>query len=143
MSATYLNRGSGYIQFSGIITDVELNNLGTTPYVFNLPANFAPFNFAYTVISGTIQPVFTNDLFIQCISTGRNVFGVRNISTVNYYFFCSYIVNSLNTLPISNGSFAYDQELLSNNYQISSANGLDPTPGDYFWKYTFTGFYLF
>ena len=143
MSATYINNGSGYIQFSGIITDVEINNLGTTPYIFNLPANFAPFNFAYTVTSGTIQPVFTSDLFIECISTGRNIFGVRNLNIINTYFLSSYVNNPLNTIPPSNGSYATDQELLVNNYQIYPTNGLNPTPGDYFWKYTFTGFYLY
>jgi len=143
MSATYLDNRQGFIQFSGIITDVELNNLGTTPYIFNLPANFAPFNFAYIIPSGSIQQIFTSDLIIQCISTSRNIFGVKNVFNLNTYYLSSYINTTLVTTPIVTGSFAFDQDLIANNYQILPQDGADPTPGDYFYKYTFTGFYLF
>jgi len=140
MSATYLTN-NGLVQYTGIITDVQLNNLGSLPYTFDLPGNFVPFNFIYTVISGITQPVFLSDLVIYCISTSRNMFIVKNVTGINFYYLSSYNVNTSGTPPAT-GSYSYDIELLPNNFQLIPLNGLDPTPGDYFWKYTFTGFFI-
>lgn len=144
MSATFINNNNGGLtQITGIIRDTEVNNLGTTPYVFNLPANFAPFNFAYKVISGVTQPNFTSDCIITCITTLRNIFGVKSIFTTNYAL-SSYINTGLITGgPVLNVCLCYDQEFIPNNYIITSLDGLDPTPGDMSIQYVFTGFYLF
>ena len=140
MSATYINNGGALLQISGIITASEVNALGTVPFVFQTPDNFMPLGFAITVLSGITTPIFTDDLLLNTVTNFRTVFrgdDPQNIGFYNFYGFVSF------PLLIPEYTQALNIEIYTNNYQLTPANSLDPTPGDYIYKYNLIGTILF
>jgi hypothetical protein len=141
MSATYINTGGGFIQYSGIITTSEINNLGTTPYNFTTPENFAPLGFLLTVISGTTQPIFTALLSFITVSNNRTLFLGINPAIVDFTNFYGFPL-----LPIPNPTYAtaLNIELYKpNNFVLTPSDNADPTPGDYTYKYNLFGTIIF
>jgi hypothetical protein len=141
MSATYINTGGGLIQYSGIITAAEMNTLGTAPYNFTTPENFAPLGFLLTAISGTTQPIFSSILSFETLSNNRPLFyGVESLSiNITNYF-------GLRTTPLITPTHtqALNIELnIINNFILIPVDGNDPTPGDYNYKYNLIGTILF
>lgn len=123
---------NGMLQISGTISAAEVNALGSTPFVFSTPENFMPLAFAITYISGTTAPLFTSVLEINTVTNNRVVFLGNDPQNMNFYYFYSY----------PNGgviSQAVNIEPLANNYQLTPQDGLDPTPGDFIYKYNLIG----
>ena len=140
MSATYINNGGALLQISGIITASEINALGTTPYVFTTPQNFMPLGFAITVLSGTIVPIFTDILYLETVSNNRIVFAGVDPQVIDIYIFYGF-----RAFPIITPEYtqALNIEIFTNNYQLRPADLLDPTPGDFVYKYNLIGTILF
>jgi hypothetical protein len=141
MSATYINTGGGFIQYSGIITTSEINNLGTTPYNFTTPENFAPLGFLLTPISGTTTPIFSSLLSFQTLSNNRTLFTAQDPGNVNFTNFFGF-----KTLPLINPTYttALNIELnIINNFILIPSDGNDPTPGDYTYRFNLMGTILF
>ena len=140
MSATYINNGGALLQISGIITASEVNALGTVPFVFQTPENFMPLGFAITVLSGITIPIFTDILYVETVSNNRIVFAGTDPGSINFYNFFGY-----RTFPIITPEYTQAQniEIFTNNYQLRPADLLDPTPGDYIYKYNLIGTILF
>jgi hypothetical protein len=140
MSATYINTGGGLIQYSGIITTSEINNLGTTPYIFTTPAGFMPTAFAIKVTNGTTQPGFTSLLLIETISSSKVLFLGTDPGGIDVYNFFG-----LQTRPVGIPTHVAAQniELLINNFHLLPQNLVDPTPGDYTYKFNLLGTIIF
>ena len=140
MSATYINNGGALLQISGIITASEVNALGSVPFVFQTPENFMPLGFAITVLSGITTPIFTDDLFVETVSNNRIVFVGTDPQGIGFYNFYGF-----RTFPLIAPTYteALNIEIFTNNYQLRPADLLDPTPGDYIYKYNLIGTILF
>jgi len=141
MSATYINTGGGFIQYSGIITTSEINNLGTTPYNFTTPENFAPLGFLLTPISGVTAPIFTSQLIFETLSNIRPLFFGADPQNIN---FTTYF--GLRTFPLVLPTYtaALNIELnIINNFVLVPEDGNDPTPGDFTYKYNLFGTIIF
>lgn len=136
MSATYINNGGALLQIAGTITPAEINALGTTPYIFTTPQNFMPLAFAITYISGTTTPIFSSVLEIRTITNNRVIFIGTDPQNMNFYMFYGYPNGAL-------ASQAINIEILANNYQLTPLNGLDPTPGNFTYKYNLIGTILY
>jgi hypothetical protein len=141
MSATYINTGGGFIQYSGIITAAEINTLGTAPYIFITPQNFLPICFGIAPISGTTPQVFSSILTFATLS--NRIFFQGNLTTgIDLYSFWGYRL-----LPPISPTYAeaFNIDFFSgaNNFQLVPSNGSDPTPGDYDYKYNLIGTILF
>lgn len=142
MSAVYINNGGALLQISGIITDAEVNALGSAPFIFQTPANFMPLGFYLTAYSGNTQPTFTENLCLQTVSDTRILFSGLDPANVDYYS-----VFGLRLEPPPPGSptqvGSYNILInLENNLQLTSLIGNDPTPGDYTYKYNLVGLIL-
>jgi hypothetical protein len=140
MSATYINTGGGFIQYSGIITAAEMNTLGTAPYNFITPQNFLPICFGIAPISGTTAQVFSS--IITLTTLANRIFFQGNLPTgIDLYSFWGYRL-----LPAISPTYAeaFNIDFLgSNNFQLIPNNFTDPTPGDYDYKYNLIGTILF
>jgi len=127
-----------FINITGIISVSEINNLGTTPYVFNTPANFNPIGFCITAISGTTQPTFSSKLLIQNISTSRNLYLGTDPANIDFYNFFGYITNVLFSPQF--GEALNIETSIPNNFQLLPEDSTDPSPiGDYTYKFNFYG----
>jgi hypothetical protein len=126
-------------QVSGIITAAQMNDLGNNPIVFETPANFYPSGFVLTPTSGTTQPFFTDDLGIICVSNNRILFLGNDPPNVTLSTFFGF-ANNVN--PPNSFVQAFNIELAANNFWLTSADALNPTPGDYEYTYKFFGFVL-
>lgn len=123
---------NGMLQISGTISAAEVNALGSTPFVFSTPENFMPLAFAITFISGTTPPIFTSVLEISTVTNNRVVFTGGEPQNMNFYFFYGY--------PSGGGvTQAVNIEIFANNYKLTPLDNLDPTPGDYVYKYNLIG----
>jgi len=138
MSATYINTGGELIQYTDIITAAEMNTLGTTPYNFITPQNFIPLCFGITPISGNTPQVFTSILQIQTLI--NRIFFQGDLPTgLNFYSFWGYrLVPSVSPTF----SMAFNIDTVPNNFLLTPVNGIDPTPGDYDYKYNLIGCFL-
>ena len=130
----YVIKQNELLNISGIITAAEVNNLGSTPYAFTTPANFAPIGFNITAISGLTQPTFTSDLIV-CDSTFRVIFSGYDPAAIFLYNFYGYNVATLGII-----SQALNIDIVTeNNFLITPSDSVDPTPGDYIYKFNFYG----
>jgi hypothetical protein len=127
---------NGLLQVSGTITASEVNSLGSVPFVFSTPENFMPLGFAITVLSGITQPIFSDVLNLQTVSGLKIIFVGTDPGSIGLYNFYGF-----RTYPIIAPEFteALNIEIFTNNYQLTAANGLDPTAGDYIYKYNLIG----
>jgi len=127
---------NGLIQISGTISVAEVNALGTTPFVFSTPENFAPLFFALVPISGTLQPSFTSNLHIETVNINRTILIGTDPANVNAYTFFG---QPIRPLPNPTHANALNIDLLPNNFQLTPIDTADPTPGDYIYKYNLLG----
>jgi hypothetical protein len=127
---------NGIIQISGTISAAEVNSLGSVPYIFTTPENFIPLGFAITVLSGITQPIFTDLLNVQTVTSSRIVFVGTDPGAISVYNFYGFRI-----LPIISPKYteALNIEIFTNNYQLLPADNLDPTPGDFTYKYNLIG----
>ena len=127
---------NGLLQVSGIITATEVNSLGSVPFVFSTPEHFMPLGFAITVLSGITQPIFSDLLNVQTVTNNRIIFVGTDPQAISIYNFYGY-----RTFPIIAPEYteALNIEIFTNNYQLTPADGLDPTAGDYIYKYNLIG----
>jgi hypothetical protein len=126
-------------QASGIITAAQMNDLGNNPFVFETPGNFYPSGFVLTPTSGTTNPSFTDNLGIYCISNSRAMFQGVNPANIGLSTFFGLVLAS--GVPTSFVQ-AFNIELAANNFWLTPADGLNPTPGDYEYNFKFFGFVL-
>ena len=136
MSATYITN-NGILQFTGIITAAQINALGSSPFIFTTPANFGPLAFCIKPISGTIQPFFTDNLNVQTVDLQRTIFVGADPAAIDLYNFYGYITRPLG-LPTHCAALNINCSL-ENNFMLIPADGQDPTPGDYEYKFNLIG----
>ena len=127
---------NGLLQVSGTITISEVNSLGSVPFVFSTPENFAPIFFALTAISGTTQPTFTSNLHIETVNINRAVLIGPDPANINSYTFFGQPLRPIGT---PTHGVASNIDLLPNNLQLTPVDGLNPIAGDYIYKYNLIG----
>lgn len=130
---------NNFLNVSGVLTAAQVNTLGTTPFVFNTPANFYPVGFALKAESGAAQPAFSSKLCIITIDTPRILYLGTDPAVFGFTNFFGMITNVLFTPQFGE---ATNIELLPNNFNLTPEDFTDPTPGDYTYKYNFYGFVL-
>jgi hypothetical protein len=133
----YLVNSTPFINITGIISISEVNNLGTTPYVFNTPANFTPIGFSITAASGSLQPAFSSKLLISTVSSARTLYLGTDPAVTDLYNFYGYITNVLFSPQF--GEAVNIETTIANNFQLQPQDAADPTPGDYAYKFNFFG----
>jgi len=95
-----------------------------------------PLGFAITVLSGITQPIFSDILTVETVTNNRIIFEGTDPQSISFYNFYGF-----RTFPIIAPEYteALNIEIFTNNYQLTPANGLDPTAGDYIYKYNLIG----
>jgi len=121
----------------GIITAAQVNALGSTPFVFETPANFIPVGFVLTPNSGTTQPIFSSPLVVITVSSSRVVFVGTDPANVDFSTLFGLSANSLGPVTFVE---ATNIELTQNNFSLTPEDFTDPTPGDYEYRYILFGF---
>jgi len=128
---------NGLTQITGELTAAEMNTIGTAPYNFITPPNFLPICFGIAPISGTTPPVFSVVLTLTTL-TNRIFFQGDLTTGIDLYAFWGYrLVPSVS--PTYAQAFNIDFYSGSNNFQLVTIDGSDPTSGNYDYKYNLIG----
>ena len=131
----YLINQSFY-NISGIISFSEVNNIGTTPFVFNTNANFIPVGFNLASVNGSTIQNWADDIIVSTILNPRVLFQFEPPSVIDFYNFYGY----LTALPNANNGARNIELGIANNFCLTTTSGSDPSPGDCDFKYNFYGF---